>query len=216
MKTSLHRAKAKTFVLLSLAGWLVLGICGANQAPAKSECCKAAAIPPGPPLTSRSIYQVDSLWRDSNGRTLDLKQLRGKLQVVALFFASCHSACPILVHDMKRIEKALPPELKGRVEFLLVSFDAQRDTAEVLTRFQKNHGLGSNWRLVTGQPEDVLELAALLGVKFKENADGQFDHSNLITILNAEGEIIHQQLGLNSDVTTTMQKIKNAANAASD
>ena len=39
-------------------------------------------------------------------------------------------------------------------------------------------------------------LAALLGVKFKQEADGAFAHSNLLTILNPEGEIVHQRTGL--------------------
>jgi protein SCO1/2 len=45
----------------------------------------------------------------------------------------------------------------------------------------------------------VLELAALLNVKFKKDAQGQFLHSNVLTLLNAKGEIVSQQVGLNSD-----------------
>jgi len=38
--------------------------------------------------------------------------------------------------------------------------------------------------------------AALVGVKDKQEADGSFAHSNLFTILNREGEIVHQRTGL--------------------
>ena len=48
-----------------------------------------------------------------------------------------------------------------------------------------------------GEPNDVLELAALLGLKFNQDVNGQFAHSDVITILNAQGEIAHQQIGLN-------------------
>jgi len=51
----------------------------------------------------------------------------------------------------------------------------------------------------------VLELALLLGLKFKADANGQFSHSNVITILNAQGEIIHQQTGLNQDIRETVR-----------
>jgi hypothetical protein len=37
---------------------------------------------------------------------------------------------------------------------------------------------------------------AALGVSYKKDALGQFSHSNLIIILNTEGEIIHQRAGL--------------------
>jgi protein SCO1/2 len=59
-----------------------------------------------------------------------------------------------------------------------------------------------------GRPDDVLELAALLGLSFKENADGQFAHSNVITILNAQGEIVHQQIGLNQDIHETVRLLQ--------
>jgi protein SCO1/2 len=49
----------------------------------------------------------------------------------------------------------------------------------------------------------VLDLAAILGVKFKKDAQEQFLHSNLITLLNARGEIAYQQTGLNQDATVT-------------
>jgi len=55
----------------------------------------------------------------------------------------------------------------------------------------------------------VLELAALLGVKYKASANGQFAHSNVITVLNAKGEIVHQQIGLNEDVSETAQTVIN-------
>lgn len=37
---------------------------------------------------------------------------------------------------------------------------------------------------------------ALLGINYQRAAVGMFSHSNLVTILNREGEIIHQRPGL--------------------
>jgi protein SCO1/2 len=114
-----------------------------------------------------------------------------------MFFASCEFACPILVNDMKRIEAALPENARTNVGFVLVSFDCRRDTPAALATYRNVHELGPNWTLLTGGPDDVQELAALLGVKYKKDARGQFAHSNLITLLNKEGEVVVQQSGLN-------------------
>ncbi|MFO1488486.1 MAG: hypothetical protein U1F65_08410 [Verrucomicrobiota bacterium] len=57
---------------------------------------------------------------------------------------------------------------------------------------------------------EVRELAALLGVNFRKDANGQFAHSNLITVLNAEGEIIFQQPGLNRPADDIIVKLKAA------
>ena len=68
-----------------------------------------------------------------------------------------------------------------------------------------------NWNLLSGSADDVLEVAALLGVRYKQDATGQFMHSNLITILNSDGEIVHQQTGLNQDIGASVRILKQLA-----
>lgn len=173
----------------------------------KPACCSKEQIPPGD-YSDSSLYQLDSTWTDQTAAPRKLSFFRGKPVVITMFFAQCHYACPILVHDMKRIEAALRENGKTNVGFVLVSFDSERDTPGVLAAYHRTHGLDSKWTSLHGKPDDVLELAALLGIKFKKDARGQFAHSNLITVLNPQGEIVHQQIGLNQDVAETVKKIE--------
>jgi protein SCO1/2 len=41
----------------------------------------------------------------------------------------------------------------------------------------------------------------VLGIRYKRDARGDFDHSNVISVLDREGVIRHQQLGLGQDPT---------------
>ncbi len=146
------------------------------------------------------------------GKNLKLGGLRGKPQVVAMFFASCQFTCPLTVSDLQRIEAALPENLRTNVNFTLISFDSRRDTPAVLKNFRAKRELSNaNWTLLRGEPDDVRELAALLGVIYKQDANGDFAHSNVITVLNAEGEIIFQQPGLNLPPDEIVSKIKAAS-----
>jgi protein SCO1/2 len=177
---------------------------------AKPSCCAASEAPAT--FTDKSIYQAESTWATDQAGHLKLGELGGRPQIVAMFFANCQFACPIIVNDMKRIEAALPPELRARVGFTLVSFDTKRDTSATLAAYRLTHALPlKNWTLLHGEPDDVLELAALLGLQFKEGANGQFAHSNMITILNAKGEIVHQQIGLNQDIQETVGLLRQLA-----
>jgi protein SCO1/2 len=152
------------------------------------------------------------MWATDRGKQVKLGELGGRPQIVAMFFANCQFACPIIVNDMKRIAAALTPELRARVGFTLVSFDTKRDTPAALAAYRLTHALpAQNWTLLHGEPDDVLELAALLGLKFKEDANGQFAHSNVITILNAQGEIAHQEIGLNQDIQETARLLRQLA-----
>ena len=163
-------------------------------------------------FTDKSLYQVDSVWTTDENRHIKLGGLSGRPQVVAMFFANCQFACPIIVNDMKRIEAALPAKLRAQVGFTLVSFDGKRDTPAALADYRRASNLpAEHWALLRGAPDDVLELAALLGIKYKEDSRGQFAHSNVITILNSQGEIIQQQIGLNQDIRETVRLIQQLA-----
>jgi protein SCO1/2 len=156
---------------------------------------------PAKPLTEKSLYQLESTWTNDNSKAVQLSSLRGRPQIVAMFFASCQFTCPLTVAQMKQIEAALPPETRTKVGFTLISFDSVRDTPDALKTYRAQHGLSSdNWMLLSGSPDSVLDLSAVLGVKFKQDAQGQFSHSNLITLLNSDGEIVRQFPGLNPDM----------------
>jgi protein SCO1/2 len=158
-------------------------------------CCRPA-LPAGKP-TDRSLYQLDSTWTSDVGRKVKLSVLRGRPQVAAMFFSNCEYACPILVNDMRKPEAALPKDVLAKVDFALVSFDTKRDTPEALAAFRKKERLPvASWTLLRGENDDVRELAALLGINYVQDARGQFAHTNMITLLNAEGEIAFQQAGL--------------------
>lgn len=172
----------------------------------KPACCLTNTEPAA--FSDKSLYQLDSSWTSADGAELKLADLKGKHQVVTMFFARCELSCPVLVHDVKRIEAALPSGLRGKVGFVLVSFDSERDTPEVLRAYGQRQELDpGTWTLLRGKPDDVLELAALLGIKFKKDPQGQFAHSNVITVLNPDGEIVHQLNGLNLDITPAIGAI---------
>ena len=64
--------------------------------------------------------------------------------------------------------------------------------------------------LEIAEPADVAELAERVGMKYRPGARGQFSHSNIITVLNPEGEIVRQQTGLNQNIeemVTVVQQI---------
>jgi protein SCO1/2 len=178
----------------------------------KDACCaemearESKVIPSGPTSLSfspTSLYQLDATFTDDRGQTFSLGSLRGRPVVLTMFFASCGYACPLLLTDMQAIRTKVPAELRDRVAFVLVSFDTVRDTPAALALYRAQRQLDGQWTLLHGDDDAVRELAALLGVKFKREADGMFAHSNLITILNPAGEVVHQRNGLKGGLDET-------------
>ena len=132
-------------LLISLLMTTALGA-EPDRGASRHSCCASVGAGPGL-LTDKSRYQLDSTWTDDQGRAVKLATLRGRPQIVCMFFASCQYACPLLVAHLKQIEGALPENLRTNTGFVLVSFDTERDTAEVLHRY----GLSMTWRRSAGR-----------------------------------------------------------------
>jgi protein SCO1 len=198
-------------LILALA--IAVQFCAAAAAPLTKEdvapCCRQAAATRPP--TDKSLYLLESKWTSDRKATVPLSVLRGRVQVIALFFTNCEYACPILVHDMKKLQDQLPAALRTQTDFALVTMDPKRDSPEVLAAFRAKSELPlERWSLLRGSADDVRELAALLGVSYAPDNRGQFSHSNLLTVLNAEGEICFQQAGLQADPAALVGAIAKA------
>ncbi len=177
-----------------LAALIALTVGGAPAAPDAPRACCAPQETSA--FSRNSIYQLDARFTDDAGRPFALGALRGRPVVLSLFFASCGYACPLLVTDMQALRERLPAAVRAQARFVLVSFDVARDTPSALARYRAQRQLDGQWILLHGDNEAVRELAALLGVKYQQEADGAFSHSNLLTCLNPEGAVSHQRRGL--------------------
>jgi protein SCO1/2 len=129
-----------------------------------------------------------------------------------MFFSTCEFACPLLVQDLKRLEAALPASIRDQVDFVLVSFDTERDTPEALAAYRARQSLDpARWCLLTGRPDDVRDLAAILGIRYAKDARGQFMHSNVLTLLDRNGEVSHQEMGLNRPLESLLGAMEASA-----
>lgn len=190
---------------------LALAACG-GRAPARTDA-PAAEAPPA--AADFSVYDLEARWKDQDGRERALTSLGGRVQVVAMVYTHCTHTCPAIVAEMKRLEAALPAEERGRVGFVLVSLDPERDTPEQLKRFATSMRLDpAAWTLLTGGADEVREMAALLGIRYRPEADAQISHSNTYVVLDVDGRMIHRQDGVGAGTDPVLARIRQAAAVA--
>ncbi len=148
------------------------------------------------PISGRSLYNLDQTWTNQDGASKPLASLRGAPVVAAMGYTTCKDICPAVIADMLWIERHLKSELAGRVRFVFFSFDSEADTPERMTLYMQAHGLEPDrWSLFSSDADTARDLAAALGVGYRPDGQGAFDHSSVITLLDAEGEIVFQQRG---------------------
>ncbi len=162
--------------------------------------------------SDESIYNVTSSWQDQNGNTVTLSSLQGKVQVLAMVYTHCEYACPRILADMKRVRDGLSEDVLEHTNFTIVSIDPARDTPGRLKQFADENNLtDQQWTLLHGNDGNILELAAMLGFKYKRISDTDFTHSNLITVLSKEGEIAYQRNQLVDQPKETIKQIEKLA-----
>lgn len=155
--------------------------------------------------TELSLYQLENSWQTHSGKTIKLAEFSGKPVLLAMVYASCKNACPRIIADMQRIQADVSKAHPNLANFVLVSIDPEVDTPARLAQLAQKSHLNAQWQLLRGDSNSVMELAALLGVQYRKISDKDYAHSNLITVLNAKGEIVHRQEGLGVDPAQTVQ-----------
>ncbi|HVI25147.1 MAG TPA: SCO family protein [Xanthomonadaceae bacterium] len=162
----------------------------------------AAAPAQAAPLPRESVYQLPVKLTDAQGRQYDWRSLRGKPRVVSMFYTSCQFICPLIVDAGKAIEKQLTPAQQQRVGFLLVSMDPARDTPAALKKIETARKLDpKRWTLASPAPGDVRAVAGVLGVRYRQLEDGEFNHSTVLVLLDADGRELArtEQVGSKTD-----------------
>jgi protein SCO1/2 len=161
------------------------------------------------PLPGTSIYNLASGWTDQEGKAVTLDSLRGGPIVIAMGYTSCKDICPMIVADMVAIEDRTKASSRTNVRFAFFSIDPANDTPERLKAYAGDHGLDvAHWTLYRGDDKAVRELAAALGVRYRRNADGGFDHSAIITLLDADGRIAFQKPDAQIDTDEMVKNIE--------
>ena len=159
-------------------------------------------------LPELSIYNLPSTWTTQNGENIQLEDLRGNVLVMVMIYTSCKAACPRLVADMRNIEKQVPEADLKKTKFILVSIDPETDTPKRLKDFSiENDMENDHWLFLRGTPEDTREFAAVLAVSYKKISPIDFSHSNIISVFDEEGVLVHQQQGLGVDNAETIEAI---------
>lgn len=141
--------------------------------------------------STHSYYTMDVPLETHTGEKIRFAELAGTPTVVSMFYGSCPHVCPMLISTIKQIENQLPEALRNELQVALVSVDPARDTPEALRVIAERHDVDSKrWILARTVPAQTRALVAVLGIKYRQLPDGEFNHTTAIILLDAEGREI--------------------------
>jgi protein SCO1 len=135
----------------------------------------------------------DFALQDADGRVLRLTDFGGKVIVLHFIYTNCPDVCPLHAERIAKIQALVnQTPMKQQVEFISITTDPTRDTAEVRREFGRVHGLDpGNWVFLATalqQPEDTTrKLAQQFGHRFDKSEDGYQIHGVVTHVIDKEG-----------------------------
>ncbi|HVU04679.1 MAG TPA: SCO family protein [Polyangiaceae bacterium] len=188
-----------------LSGLVACGRAPSTDAATEAPSPSAAPTPPvRPPAEDAangvSVYDLQIQISDEHGKRQPLDEFRGHPVLISMFYAGCPNVCPMLTSDLEKIDRLVPEPERENLRILMVSFDAARDTPEVLTRLMARRSLDpSRWTFASAAEDDARQLAAVLGIRYRKLDNGEFYHSTAIVLLDAQGRVLVRSDGLGKD-----------------
>ncbi|MEC7872249.1 MAG: SCO family protein [Candidatus Neomarinimicrobiota bacterium] len=144
---------------------------------------------------------------NSEGETITLTSLKGKVWVADFIFTTCNMACPIMTGNMNIIHKKY--KQNDDVRLVSISVYPEYDTPEVLTKYAAQYNADTNrWYFLTGEEGTVQEVIKD-GFKIGDYEDIIF-HSEKFALVDRSGMIRAYYNGMK---TEDMKKLKKDINS---
>jgi protein SCO1 len=135
-----------------------------------------------------------------DGKPVALADFHGKVVAVTFIYTECPDICPMLTQKMVQVQDELGPDFGKKVAFVSISLDPEHDTPEVLKDYAQFWGAKpEGWSFLTGSLDAVRDVTRRYGVFFTKTEDGSVEHSQLTTLVDADGQMRVQYLGARFD-----------------
>lgn len=144
--------------------------------------------------------------------------IKNKITLLAMIYTHCPDICPMTTHNMHLVDQRLPEELRQKINYIVITFDPNRDTPNVLKRFAEIRDLSfKNWTLLSGDEKNTNEVMLKFGIKaipadstYDENGELSYNviHTDRISLIDQEGRLRANYKGSTADLNMIIEDIK--------
>lgn len=144
--------------------------------------------------------------------------IQNKITLIGYIYTHCPDICPMTTHNLYLTEQKLKADGINNVQFVLISFDPERDTPSVLKDFARVRDLDLNtWDLLTGENNSVKRFNSMMGVK-AIHADSTYTeegllnyyiiHTDRINLIDQKGRVRAEYKGSTVDPQIIFNDVK--------
>ncbi len=127
---------------------------------------------------------------DQNGETvLFPDDFEGAPVVVGFIYTNCPDICSFITANVGKVYEEM--EDPGNTRFLLVTFDPERDTPEVLKSYARSFDMDREpFQFVTGNPDTIDDFMRRVSVRAQESYSRELEDGKRVYFLNHTDKIL--------------------------
>ena len=158
---------------------------------------------------------------NQSGRTVSLKQYRGKVVVMTFIYTRCPLAdfCPRMSHNFAQIDKAISadPALYAATHLLSISFDPTYDTPKVLRSYGAAYTgryvneTFQHWEFAAPTAAELTQMQQFFDLGITPGENGTLQHSLSTLVIGKDGKVVAFWPTNDWAVADVLAKIKAAA-----
>lgn len=131
---------------------------------------------------------------DQDGNKFKLSDYSGKPLLVSFIYTTCPDICNSLVATLVPAFEEIKKGLGDQFNAIVVGFDAEYDTPEMMKEFGLHHETDFNAvRFGSGDKETIARMVKDFGFHYEELEDGGFKHMGLVSMLD-KNFILYRQI----------------------
>ncbi|MCG7410436.1 SCO family protein [Paenibacillus sp. ACRRX] len=128
-----------------------------------------------------------------DGQTVSLASTNGKARLFYFFFSHCTDVCPPTTYMLNEVQDLLKEKgvFGDKANIVSVTFDPKRDTRERLMKWatDMNKADLKGWYFLRGDEAGTAEFMNKFGSAVVKDNDGNFTHTNLVTLVDQDGNV---------------------------
>jgi protein SCO1/2 len=151
-----------------------------------------------PRLVDQSLLHINSNHKigdfsliNQNGKVVTQEDYKDKIYVSDFFFTTCPTICPIMTHNMAKIQKEFNED--DSVMLLSHSVTPEIDSVSVLRDYADRKGvIDAKWNVTTGDKKHIYELARKSYFAVVDEGDGgaqDFIHTENFILVDKKRQI---------------------------
>ncbi|MDP6707640.1 MAG: SCO family protein [Alphaproteobacteria bacterium] len=146
---------------------------------------------------------------DTERRSVQIDDFRGKPLVVNLIYTACVHTCPLITQTLLDVADGAREALgEDSFNIVTIGFDAPNDTPQMMRAFARTQGLDlDNWQFLSADSRTVERLTETLGFVYFPSAKG-FDHLAQLSVIDAEGLVYRQVYGETFEAPFLVEPLK--------